>query len=583
MCCTYMPGLPVKGAGWEKGSDDKWHKKAVYAQFSLAISRASYDKATNRMNWRAVASDTDTDFFGDNMTLSLFNDFVDKIQKAELPPEKYRSEFWQGGLPYMSISHYDDMNGKAVPGSVENVYIDGNRLKATGYFSDTPLGRACFKSVCNDLYGDEPHPEGKVRISIAFLDYQHKHKSNGFIFTRGNPEEPICPECLMDLFKESTEGKEFLKGQLVHLALTRVPANSRTEIATEVDKSMAIKTRKDDALSIIGDDEEARSEIEQIAEAAEMIGKSELVIKSEAEDDEIEEEIVEESQASMDEEDQEPAEDDDAEENESLVEEATTKKVNGENYPASDFLVVEDSSKPSTWHLQVKRHGKPDHNLMAAARAALTSNYRGNPYSGPNKSGALKKLKALYKSEGMDWEKKSMADEVEVQEENPVLTELAEIKSIVSKLIVEPAPAHPLDGVLAEFRSAYDEAIAVDGGADDKLRALQPSFAKAVESIQEQVRSLTETPEAEVEAKSAVSVDEVVGVVMQKIGPELAEIKSLLQAKPQEVVEQQVPQQRPLFQRRSLLPTANVPQSTLQNGQPEVKSSLRKLVERTTQ
>lgn len=66
-----------------------------------------------------------------------------------------------------------------------------------------------------------------------------------------------------------------------------------------------------------------------------------------------------------------------------------------------DFLVVDDREKPTTWHLQVKRNGKPDHNLMGAAWAALHSGFRGNKYEGPNKQEALKKLKALYKSEGL--------------------------------------------------------------------------------------------------------------------------------------------------------------------------------------
>jgi phage I-like protein len=78
---------------------------------------------------------------------------------------------------------------------------------------------------------------------------------------------------------------------------------------------------------------------------------------------------------------------------------ATTK----EGYPPSDFLVVEDPEKATTFHLQVRRHGKPDHGLMGAAFAALFKNYRGNTYEGPGKEQAKSKLRALYKSEGMDW------------------------------------------------------------------------------------------------------------------------------------------------------------------------------------
>lgn len=55
-------------------------------------------------------------------------------------------------------------------------------------------------------------------------------------------------------------------------------------------------------------------------------------------------------------------------------------------------------------HLPVSgEDGKPDHRLMAAAHAALFSNYRGQPYNGPDKEGAKSRLRALYKSEGMEW------------------------------------------------------------------------------------------------------------------------------------------------------------------------------------
>ena len=67
-----------------------------------------------------------------------------------------------------------------------------------------------------------------------------------------------------------------------------------------------------------------------------------------------------------------------------------------------DYLVVEDRTKPSTWHLQVKRNGTPDHRLMGAAWAALHGGYRGNTYQGPSKGAAQGKLKALYRAEKME-------------------------------------------------------------------------------------------------------------------------------------------------------------------------------------
>ena len=66
-----------------------------------------------------------------------------------------------------------------------------------------------------------------------------------------------------------------------------------------------------------------------------------------------------------------------------------------------DYLIVEDPAKSTTWHLQVKRGGEPDHGLMGSAWAALHSGFRGNVYQGPQKGAALAKLKKLYASENM--------------------------------------------------------------------------------------------------------------------------------------------------------------------------------------
>lgn len=71
-------------------------------------------------------------------------------------------------------------------------------------------------------------------------------------------------------------------------------------------------------------------------------------------------------------------------------------------HPSSHYLVVEDPNKSSTWHLRVRgMDGKPDHTLMGAAWAALHGGYRGNKYQGPQKEEALRKLMALYHSEGI--------------------------------------------------------------------------------------------------------------------------------------------------------------------------------------
>lgn len=81
------------------------------------------------------------------------------------------------------------------------------------------------------------------------------------------------------------------------------------------------------------------------------------------------------------------------------LQEQKKKTIAGEKFGPDDFLVVEDPEVTTTWHLQVKKNGKPDRRLMGAAKAALTSPVK----IGPDKGGALRKLKALYKSEGVDF------------------------------------------------------------------------------------------------------------------------------------------------------------------------------------
>jgi len=88
---------------------------------------------------------------------------------------------------------------------------------------------------------------------------------------------------------------------------------------------------------------------------------------------------------------------------------AITKTDGGVEYPARAYLVAVDPQKPTTWHLRVMswRGGKLalDHDMMGRAKAALTSpgGHRGNPYEGPQKAEATRKLKKLYTQEGLEF------------------------------------------------------------------------------------------------------------------------------------------------------------------------------------
>lgn len=252
------------------------------ASLDMYITKATSDGRT--MRWAAVNSDTAPDLYAERMSHQLYQSFVDNI-KNEIPvPEIFRnevcSEYWDGGMPYISISHYSDLNGEAVPGEALELYVDGDqneaKLKAKGILFDSPLGHSVFRSLKEDKV--KP-PDEKIRISIGFLDLAHKHGENGNLFVRDS-RTSVCPDC------EAHVGQKiYVGGYLVHLALTRVPVNTRTEMVLE-EKSMATKakkTRKEDAASIVGIDLAEELDVKNTVSRSDV-----LVEMSEAETPEVE-------------------------------------------------------------------------------------------------------------------------------------------------------------------------------------------------------------------------------------------------------------------------------------------------------
>lgn len=218
------------------------------AEFSMAIVKANM--RNGEMNWRAVCSDIYEDVYEERMSKELFEDFIRHIENDDEIPEPFKSVIaepdWDGGMPYISIAHYKSGAERVnVPGEPKNIFLDGDSvkcaLKAKGVLYDTPLGKAVFKSLQKDLVEKR---EDKIRISIGFLDLEHSH-GDKFTFTRKALGDK-CPLC-----KEGVGDKIYKKGHLVHLALTRVPANPRTDM--EVERSMT--TKREDAESIIEDEE----------------------------------------------------------------------------------------------------------------------------------------------------------------------------------------------------------------------------------------------------------------------------------------------------------------------------------------
>ena len=114
---------------------DKWVPKSAVHEYSMVITKA--EVVNDVMEWEAVGSDTQPDNYEDQATLTLFNNFVKRIDDG-------------APYPYLSVAHYFDkdvpnevlksqLGEKAVPGWATVVYVENNQLKARGYFENTPL------------------------------------------------------------------------------------------------------------------------------------------------------------------------------------------------------------------------------------------------------------------------------------------------------------------------------------------------------------------------------------------------------------------------------------------------------------
>lgn len=155
-----------------------------------------------------------------------------------------------------------------------------------------------------------------------------------------------------------------------------------------------------------------------------------------------------------------------------------------------DYLIVDDPEKKTTWHLQVKQNGKPDHRLMGAAWAALHGGYRGNKYEGPDKQKAIDKLKALYNSEEMPLPGESDTAEV---------AEAATVKSKVRAAI------KALDELLGEKEIPDDMRTSV--------KSLRESFKKKWADLADEA-SITAAKENFAESYSGMAIIEDYGTVV---------------------------------------------------------------------
>lgn len=510
-----------------KKENGKWVARAdLVENFSLIITKAAYDKPSGEMRFSATASDTGFDSYEQRMSLELFRDFIRRATTNIPAPVEFQSSFWKGGMPYMSVSHYPDLEGKAVPGVVQSLYIDGDRLKAKGILYDNPLGRACWRSICESLYADPPIPEDeKVRISIAFLDWKHAH--GNLIYDRKSLADQ-CPAC-----REGTGDKIFLEGQLIHLAFTRVPVNQRTDV--EVELSMSIKTQKEDAASIVGD--ELAAEIDETQRA--LVSQSEaVVIRADTEEEAPAEEVAEEEAPEVEEEaaarkDVTPADKKRATKEYGNVTYAdeTNKKYpidtpehiraawsyihmprNRSKYSSEEVSAIEGKIA-AAWRKKISKEGPPavkksmipmvEENGMGMdtptsvyypyegaisfeeAQAYMDESQKLNEFM--NEWGMFQSLAMNILSCGDVPDKhkamKDLVKEFQGRLDESLAGKVKKLSEFIEKSQPAKAEPHPLDEAVEQLKAEFDTASKADGSKEEKLQLVQQSFATLGEVI----------------------------------------------------------------------------------------------------
>jgi hypothetical protein len=451
----------VRQSGWTK-KDGKWIKKSDLVQtFSMFISKAVRDGKI--MRWQAVNSDTDPDSHEERMSLDLYQDFISHIENKDPIPEMFRSavcsDFWCGGTPYLSISHYPDLNGKAVPGEPTQIFVDGKELKAKGVLYDNPLGHATYRSLQNDK---DKSPEDKIRISIGFLDLAHKHGENGSVWVRESAMS-VCPECF-----DGMGDKIYVKGYLVHLAMTRVPVNKRTQMVLEEKSEMSkkIPTRKEDAASIVGED---------LAKQVDAINKA-STLKSDV--------LIEMSES------EEP----NPEETKELVAE-----VEGSEDKTEESAPVEEKSEVPA---------EPEKSEPVSEKSMDTPML---PYGGATSMKDAKKQHEAMEEmsdvfgmfsmfQNVVW---NIVDSAPVAEQKNLISKCVdEFKSMLAaKAMVEfsaakPEPvvaksesAHPLKSALDAVLASVDNSVVMEGDLNAKLQFVQPSINELGQAIMDYVQT----------------------------------------------------------------------------------------------
>ena len=410
---------------------------ASLTQRHLFINRVSEDPQTGVRRFYSTSSGIKRDLYDERMSTGLFKDFVKRIEDREVPPEPFTSKAWNGGLPYLGVAHYLDLDGDGIAGKAAKVMVDGTHLKMKGTFENNVLGNAAYDAIKRDIENKTP-PDERVRVSIAFVDWGHEHEGIGQFVRKSLMDR--CTFCEQGLGE-----KIYRKGHLVHLALTRQPAYPEADIQLEV-KSMS--RRKQDAASIVGDElaEDLEKKSETLTARSADIDPNAVVIRQDGED------VVEE-------------EEDEEKEKEAETEMVEESLAGAKTLDEADaFLTSRSKDVPllDSWAIlaSVLANIAGDEQREAIFRTVSEFQERLD----------IMALRALMKVSDMIEKAEGEVEEEEADapESTDGGTETVEEKSTTTKV-----EEHPLDEVFAVLKDSFDAVMAEPLPESKRLEALQ--------------------------------------------------------------------------------------------------------------
>ena len=459
----------------------------------LFINRVSEDPQTGIRRWYSTSSGIKRDLYNERMSQGLFKDFIKRIESREIPPDPFISKAWNGGLPYVGVAHYLDLDGDGIAGKAEKVLVDGTHLKMRGVFENNDLGNAAYDSIRRDIE-NKVLPEERVRVSIAFIDWGHEHEEIGQFVRKSLMDR--CSYC-----EKGIGEKIYRKGHLVHLALTRQPAYPEADIQLEV-KSMS--RRKADAVSIVGEElaeKMEKKDSETLTERSADIDPNAIVIREDGED------VVGEEE---DEEKKKKAKEEEKEEEGMVYESLSGAKSLDE---ADAFLTSRSKDVPllDSWAIfaSVLANISGDEQREAVFRTVSEFQERLD----------IMALRALMKvSDMIEKAEKEVAEEEAIAPESidDGGTETVEEKSATS------IKEHPLDEALSGLKDTFDTVMAEALPENERLTALQEPITKLADVIKRSVSG-----EASVEPSDVLNSEAVKVAFAEAVAPLQAEIAAL--------------------------------------------------------